>query len=115
MRIVAATTCIRRRRLLLAPSRHLLGVPSDSEWGEECYDDKTVILGCTCGVVACGMLAVRIDVGDDAVMWSGFENPGEVAEVAGPEAWNWDEVGPFMFDRRQYEIALGFVDPTAPA
>ena len=81
---------------VLFPSRRLLGD------GEECHDDwggRISVLGCGCGVVGCWPLQVVIDATEDDVTWSGFEQPHR-------RRWDHDGLGPFVFDRDEYEAAL---------
>jgi hypothetical protein len=77
------------------PSLHFLGEPvlSYSE------DRDTVLLGCTCGVWGCWPLSARVDVTDASVTWSGFFNGMR-------KSWDLGGLGPFLFDRRQYEASL---------
>lgn len=54
-------------------------------------------------------MLVRIEVRSDVVTWSEFENPfrgGDDAEPYGAYHWDWSSVGPFTFDRLQYEAEL---------
>jgi hypothetical protein len=75
------------------PSRHWLGVPSDSEL---VVDDYVAVLTCSCGAFGCGGTAAHIVVGDDVVTWSDFVDPWCTPE----------DVGTFRFDRTQYEREL---------
>jgi hypothetical protein len=81
---------------LLWPSRHFLGEP-DLTWGAGGND--TVLLGCPCGEYGCWPLTARVDVGAMAVQWSDFRT--------GHRDWDLSGLGPFAFDRAQYEAALG--------
>ncbi|QIN82350.1 hypothetical protein GBA63_06555 [Rubrobacter tropicus] len=79
---------------IFMPSRRLLGVPDDR------YDDwegRISVLGC--GVVGCWPLHARITVQDDAVVWDDFEQPHR-------RRWRHDRLGPFVFEREEYEAAL---------
>jgi hypothetical protein len=75
--------------------------------GAALYDgaeEKTALLGCGCGEVGCSPLLARIAVGDDSVVWDEFEQPQR------PD-WDYGPLGPFRFDRSQYESALfGLLD-----
>lgn len=62
-------------------------------------DGKTALLGCGCGEVGCSPLMARVTVGDDTVTWDEFEQPTR------PD-WDYEDFGPFTFDRAQYERAL---------
>jgi hypothetical protein len=61
--------------------------------------DKTALLGCGCGEVGCSPLMARVTVTEDTVIWDEFEQPTR------PE-WDYDGLGPFTFDRSEYERAL---------
>jgi hypothetical protein len=65
--------------------------------------EKTALLGCGCGEVGCSPLMARITVTDDTVTWDRFEQPTR------PD-WDYDDFGPFTFDRGQYERALMEID-----
>jgi len=80
---------------LLWPSRHFLGQPHLEWFG----DGDTVLLGCTCGEWGCWPLTARVEVDDAVIRWSGFRN--------GYRDWDLSALGPFVFDRAQYEAALG--------
>jgi hypothetical protein len=77
------------------PSLHFLGEPELS-YSAGC---DTVLLGCTCGVWGCWPLSARVDVTDVSVTWSGFFNGMR-------KSWDLGGLGPFVFDRRQYEASL---------
>ena len=62
-------------------------------------DEKIQLLGCGCGEVGCSPLLARVTVTDDTVTWDEFEQPTR------PE-WDYDGLGPFTFERSQYERAL---------
>ncbi|HKH23013.1 MAG TPA: hypothetical protein VKA88_05280 [Solirubrobacterales bacterium] len=62
-------------------------------------DERTQLLGCGCGEVGCSPLLARITVTDDTVTWQDFEQPQR-------EDWDYSDLGPFTFDRAQYERAL---------
>jgi hypothetical protein len=62
-------------------------------------EDKTALLGCGCGEVGCSPLMARVTVTDETVTWDEFEQPTR------PD-WDYDEFGPFTFDRSEYERAL---------
>jgi hypothetical protein len=62
-------------------------------------EEKTALLGCGCGDVGCSPLMARITVTDETVTWDEFEQPTR------PD-WDYDDFGPFTFDRAQYERAL---------
>ena len=62
-------------------------------------EGKTALLSCDCGEVGCSPLLARITLDDDTVTWDEFEQPER------PE-WDYAALGPFTFNRRQYEAAL---------
>jgi hypothetical protein len=66
-------------------------------------EEKTALLGCGCGEVGCSPLMARVTVTDDTVTWDEFEQPTR-------PAWDYDDLGPFTFDRAQYERALMAID-----
>ena len=81
---------------VLPPSRHFLGHPENDN---DYPDGKTFLLGCTCGVPECSPLTARVTMTHNIVTWSEFGNPNR-------PSWTLDQLGPFTFDRRQYETAL---------
>ena len=88
-------------REVLLPSREWLGAPSEPEFVLDASDprrNKAMILGCTCGMTSCWFVQARIEVGSDVVRWSEF------GQFHRPQ-WEY-ELGPFNFDRRQYEAQL---------
>ena len=83
-----------RPSVMAAGSKHFLGEPVEV-WFE---DGDTVLLGCTCGEPGCWPLTARIQVTDTTVTWNDFRN--------GHRPWDLSALGPFAFDRREYEDAL---------
>lgn len=81
---------------ILFPSRRLLG---DREERYDDWGDRISVLGCGCGVVGCWPLQVVIAATEDRVTWSGFEQPHR-------RRWDHGALGPFVFDRNEYEAAL---------
>lgn len=79
----------------LWPSRHFLGEPIEEWFG----DGDTILLGCVCGEAGCWPLTARVDVDESTVHWSEFR--------MGHRDWDLSDLGPFVFDRDQYELALG--------
>jgi len=61
--------------------------------------EKTQLLGCGCGEVGCSPLMARVTLSEDTVTWDEFEQPQR-------EDWDYSSLGPFKFDRAQYERAL---------
>jgi hypothetical protein len=83
---------------IFLPSPRLLGEPV-TYYDHDYSDDKIAVLGCVCGEVGCCPFRVTIELRDDVVLWSGFEQPHR-------RAWRYDEMRPFVFDRTQYLSAL---------
>jgi len=71
--------------------------------------EKVSVYDCECGCFGCWPLRVRISVSDKIVTWSEFEQPHR-----GPKSpaswWRYDKLGPFEFERDQYEAALTKAD-----
>jgi len=84
------------------PSKHLLGEPN-RRFG---YTDKTTVLVCgSCGEGGCWPLEVKITVSEDKVVWSDFGQPHR-GPYSKSSHWKYDNLGPFIFDRKQYESEL---------
>lgn len=86
---------------LLPPSRELLGQPRDPGFVLEPDDPrrtKATVLGCTCGITECWFVQVRVELLSQVVVWSEF------GQFHRPN-WRYD-LGPFTFDRKQYESQL---------
>lgn len=71
------------------------------------YDGKVPILGCVCGFVDCWPLLARITTTEQQVTWSEFEQPYRSERK--PPVWRYDELGPFVFNRIQYEAEVAKV------
>ena len=86
--------------LVLLPCRNLLDNPRKPGFMLEPGDSrngKATVLGCTCGVIDCWFLQVRISLKKDRIIWSEF----------GQFHRDWPyELGPFIYNRRQYETEL---------
>lgn len=63
--------------------------------------DRVAVFGCECGEVGCWPLRVRITRKGDTVVWSDFEQPNR--------SWSYFALGPFVFQRQQYEAAVASV------
>ena len=74
---------------------HFRGHPV-ATWFE---DGDTVLMGCTCGEWGCWPLTCRVEVNESTVRWHSFRN--------GHRPWDLSALGPFEFDRTEYEAALG--------
>ena len=69
------------------------------------YGARIQVLGCECGEPGCWPLVCRISATDRIVRWSDFEQPHRNGSGA-PVAWTYDGLGPFEFDRAEYDAAL---------
>jgi hypothetical protein len=87
---------------VLPPSRHFLGEPSEALLG---YGEKIALFECECGCPGCWPLLVRIILTKKTVCWLDFEQPHRRSESPG-SWWRYDTLGPFTFDRDQYESGL---------
>ena len=83
----------------LAPSRHLLGAPLPHLAATG--DGRVPLLLWECGEAGCWPLVARVEVTRERVTWSDFAQPHR-------PHWRHHALGPFTFDRAQYEAALGF-------
>ena len=68
-------------------------------------EGKVYLYGCVCGEPGCWPLQAYIGIGRNTVTWRGFEQPHRM-EYSRASHWRYDELGPFVFDRDQYEEAL---------
>ena len=59
---------------------------------------KSLLLGCRCGDAECHPLYTEIEFWRDTVVWHEFDG-------SHPD-WRYDRLGPFVFDRAQYEEQL---------
>ncbi|NUT06612.1 MAG: hypothetical protein HOV76_24360 [Hamadaea sp.] len=60
---------------------------------------KTAVLACECGEVGCWPLMARIHPTGNLVVWKDFEQPHRPTR-------DYTTLGPFLFDREQYDSAL---------
>jgi hypothetical protein len=88
----SALTCL---KAVCWPSRHFLGAPQLSG----ANDSETVLLGCDCGDWGCWPLFAEVHVSAVTVIWRGFRNGHR-------PAWDLSQLGPFEFERDQYESSL---------
>jgi hypothetical protein len=65
---------------------------------------KVSLYDCECGCYGCWPLLVRISAAGGIVTWSEFEQPHRGVN-SGASWWRYDRLGPFQFDRSQYEAA----------
>ena len=92
-----------KRAAVTPPSTHFLGEPNSRihEWS-----DRIQVLECDgCREPGCWPLFCRIEVTEDRVRWSDFEQPHRSGSGGGSK-WDHRDLGPFEFDRAQYERAL---------
>ena len=86
----------------LLPSRHFFGEQNNPETRA----GRVELLLCRdCGEIGCWPILARIEVTNDRVTWSDFQQPyrtgwGKAA------VWDFSHFGPFVFERGQYEKAL---------
>ena len=86
----------------LPPSRHFWGEDAGEGW-----DGKSELLTCgDCGEVGCWPLVARIVAERDRIIWSEFEQPHRSEWEFGETAWRYTGLGPFIFERAEYEAAL---------
>lgn len=64
---------------------------------------RTALLRCTCGEVECWPLQANVEVTDRTVTWSHFRSAHD--------EWDLSSIGPFVFDRDQYEKSLSAATP----
>jgi hypothetical protein len=86
-------------------AEHFLGSPDSHLYCGP--DEKTVLIGCSCGEPGCWPLMARVEVGASEVRWSEFEQPHR-------EGWSHEGLGPFVFEREQYVAALEAADHSRP-
>lgn len=66
--------------------------------------EECMLLGCNCGIPDCWPLTARVSLAEDIVCWSRFLNWHRTEGHANP--WDHSALGPFIFDRQQYETAV---------
>ncbi len=62
-------------------------------------EQKTPVLACECGELACWPMLTRITLTGDLVVWDRFQQPYRPTRDYGT-------FGPFLFDRDQYDSAV---------
>lgn len=72
-----------------------------ANWGTG--QDKTLLLGCVCGVAGCWPLLCKITVEGDTVTWSEFEQPHR------DEDWDYSGFAGFVFQKQQYLDAIAAI------
>jgi hypothetical protein len=83
--------------LAFLPSQHLLG-------GAEPKRGVAILECGTCSIDGCWPLTATITLEGETVIWSDFEQPHRSSRK--PPVWSYEKLGPFVFDRTQYEAAL---------
>lgn len=66
--------------------------------------EECMLLGCHCGIPDCWPLTARVSLAEDVVCWSRFLNWHKAKGCA--SEWDHTALGPFVFDRQQYETAV---------
>ncbi|NEI65032.1 hypothetical protein GR243_24375 [Rhizobium leguminosarum] len=88
----------------LIPSYYFFGPLPSYFLGQEepvIGDDKgeIYVLSCECGEVGCWPLVAHVRLHEDKVVWDGFSQPHRPSR-------NYENFGPFVFERKQYEKAV---------
>jgi hypothetical protein len=75
--------------------------PSKHYYGEDSHrtDEKTTILICECLCEGCWDFVAKIETNKGNIIWKNFEQIHR-------SNWNYDELGIFEFDRKQFDSAL---------
>ena len=89
------------KKIALLPSKHLLG---ESYLGYG-LKNRGAVLVCTCGEPICSPLDATITLTDGEVIWHNFDNSVR-SRPSRSNPYNYNDLGPFHFDRQQYEDAL---------
>jgi len=84
------------------PSLHFWGQPSEGVYS---LGPKIQVLGCECGEPGCWPLVCYVEADRARVRWSSFEQLHRSGSRS-HAAWTYDNLGPFEFERKQYEAAL---------
>jgi hypothetical protein len=66
--------------------------------------EECMVLGCNCGIPDCWPLTARVSLAEDIVCWSRFQNWHRVKGCV--SEWDHTGLGPFVFDRQEYEKAV---------
>ena len=66
--------------------------------------EECMVMGCNCGIPDCWPLTTQVSLDEDIVCWSGFRNCHRAEGHT--HAWDHSALGPFTFDRQQYETAV---------
>ena len=87
---------------ILLPSRHILEEP-DSYYSDG--DNRPYILMCSCEEPGCWSLSMKVSIEKEVVTWSDFRQEHRQSDNPNGE-WSYAGLGPFQFERAQYEQAL---------
>ena len=83
-------------------------------------EPETHLLGCTCGEADCWPILGRITKTPNTVQWHSFYNPFRLEKYLSKDKrndgrifipWDYAALGPFEFDRKQYDEAIAAVQP----
>ena len=83
-------------------------------------DPETHLLGCTCGEADCWPILGHIKKTLNTVQWYSFYNPFRLEKYLSKVncddgrifiPWDYAALGPFEFDRKQYDEAIGAMQP----
>ena len=89
------------------PSRHFWGEPQFSLYGGS---GVVQVLECSgCREAGCMPIFCRIEVAPDLVRWSEFRASWD----PDPTDWDYTSLGPFEFERAQYEAAVSGLGASA--
>ena len=95
-----------RPKKVCPPSLHFLGQPSWSLYQRGTHNNVRIqLLQCECREPGCWPLFGRVKINLKTVYWRDFRNPHRVGKY-GQKPWSYEALGPFKFNRRQYENAL---------
>ncbi len=75
--------------------------------------EECTVVGCNCGIPDCWPLTTRVSLAEDIVCWSRFQNWHRVKGCV--SEWDHSALGPFVFDRHQYEAAVRGLHPQIEA
>jgi len=89
------------RDLTFSPSQNFFGKSYEHGFivpENDLTKSKSLILGCTCGILECWFLLADIRIKEKTVEWANFQQFHR--------EWNY-ELDPFVFDRLRYEKVFG--------
>lgn len=88
-----------------SPEKYYLG-EENAYWGKS--KDKTALLDCECGCSGCWPLLCKINIQDNKVIWSDFEQPHRDIDSAASH-WDYSDFEGFVFEREQYLQAIAAI------